>query len=153
MATSLKVSQAEARNVIVILELQGYVKPALDDEGWLTTLHGEAVSDSKTPRFTLDRMNAALAALEERIKANNRDRKAAFRIAEAVAFGDFLSKRPRVQAADVGIRLVPRNNASERGKSLPQGREFLKQLRAGSSLVQLHAYQTWMGSRSNRPLV
>jgi hypothetical protein len=148
MARSLKISQPEAHQTIVILELQGYVKPALDDEGWLTTLDGETVSGSKIPRFTPERMEAALGVLEERIKANNRDRNAAFRIADAVAFGDFLSERPRVQAADVGVRLIARKNGP-----LPSESAFLKQLRAGSSLVQLHVYQPWMKSRSNRPLV
>jgi predicted DNA-binding transcriptional regulator len=151
MARSLKISQLEARQIIVILELQGYVKPALDDEGWLTTLDGETVSGSKIPRFTPERMKAALGVLEERIKANNRDRNAAFRIADAVAFGDFLSDRPQVQAADVGVRLVARKNGAE--KPLPSESAFLKQLRARSSLVRLHVYQPWMRSRSNRPLV
>ncbi len=104
------------------------MKPALDDDGWITTLDGEAVSGSKIPRFTPERMTAALAALEERIKGNNRDRNATFRVVNAVAFGDFLSERSRVQAADVGIRLVTRENGTG-GKTSPSEREYLKQLR------------------------
>ena len=37
---------------------------------------------------------------------NNRDRNATFRVVNAVAFGDFLSDRSRVQDADVGNRAI-----------------------------------------------
>jgi hypothetical protein len=43
------------------------------------------------------------------LKRVNQDSSAEYKIADAVAFGDFLAGRARVQAADVGIRLEPRN--------------------------------------------
>ena len=56
----------------------------------------------------------------------NGDRSAEYKVADAVAFGDFLSGRARGQAADVGIRLSPRdpaahdgNSAGERGRLTP----------------------------------
>ena len=39
--------------ITALLQLQGYIEPAGRDE-WLTTLSGETVSGSKTPRLTLD---------------------------------------------------------------------------------------------------
>ena len=44
----------------------------------------------------------------------NKDAKAAFRITDAVAFGDFLlTDRTRVQAADVGIGLIRRGEQQQ----------------------------------------
>jgi hypothetical protein len=135
------------------LQLQGYVKPALESQGWLTTLNGETVSGSKTPRFTPEKVNEALSSLEERIKMTNQDRKSEFRVADAVAFGDFLIGRSRVQAADVGVRLVARKGRAGEQNSAREEIAFLKQLRAKSALVQLHPYETWMSHRSHRRLV
>jgi hypothetical protein len=153
MIDTLKISRQDAEQVISILQLQGYVKPALESQGWLTTLNGEAVSGSKPPRFTPEKVDEALAALQKRITAKNQDRKSEFRISDAVAFGDFLSGRSRVQAADVGIRLVVRNGQAGEHNSTREEIAFLKQLRAKSALVQLHRYEAWMSHRSHRRLV
>ena len=111
MADSLKISLSDARKVIPVLELQGYVKPAGAE--WMTTLSGETVSGSKPPRYTPARIEDALTSLRSRIAKINRDSKAPYKIAEAVAFGDCLSDRARVQSADVGIQLAPRRPVSE----------------------------------------
>jgi hypothetical protein len=153
MVDCLNITQPTARHVIAILELQGYAKRATAGEGWLTTLNGETVSGSVSPRFRLDRVIGGLVALEARIKAANLDEQTTFRVADAVAFGDFLSGRPRVQAADVGIRLIPRVPKSGAGSSAHPEREFLKQLRAKNALVQLLPYKPWMSSRTHRRLV
>ena len=87
--------------------MQGYIERTGDDE-WLTTDSGTAVSGSKPPRFTREAVAPALSALGERIRAVNHDPNAPFHIRNAVAFGDFLSGRARVQAPDVGIHLVSR---------------------------------------------
>ena len=53
-------------------------------------------------------------------------------MADAVAFGDFLSGRARLQAADVGIRLAPRNPAAHDAASADEREKqetFLKQLK------------------------
>jgi hypothetical protein len=152
MIDALKISRQDAEQVIAILQLQGYVKPALESQGWLTTLNGETVSGSKTPRFTPEKVSEALSSLEKRIKTTNQDRKSEFRVSDAVAFGDFLIGRSRVQAADVGIRLVARKGQAERN-SAREEIAFLKQLRAKSALVQLHRYETWMSHRSHRRLM
>src|SRR3984957_8523722 len=93
-AKSLKISLAEAKQVLAALEMQGYIKPHGTGE-WLTTLAGESVSGAKTPRFTPESIEEALAALRTRIKLVNQDSKAAYKITDAVAFGDFLSGQAR----------------------------------------------------------
>jgi len=76
--------------------------------------------------------------------------------AQAVGFGDFLSGRPRVQAADVGIGLEPRNPtahhphwAGERERQ----EAFLKQLRGKTPLLNLQPYAEWMNARTHRKLL
>jgi hypothetical protein len=61
MADSLRISLSDAKEVIAVLELQGYVKPAGKGE-WMTTLSGETVSGSKHPRFQRERIQEALTA-------------------------------------------------------------------------------------------
>jgi hypothetical protein len=148
MVDSLKITEPEAKQVIAILELQGYVKPALDGAVWLTTIYGEEVSGSQSPRFNLARVTGALAELKDRIQAQNRDRRAEFHVSDAVAFGDFLMARPRVQAADVGVRLVVLKDGTTQGEL-----GFLKQLRAKSALIRLQSFEPWMSLRSHRRLV
>ena len=106
MSNALKISQDESRHIGAILALQGYVKQCAEDGVWMTTINGEAVSDSKPPHFSLARVHKALADLQNRISSNNVDRKAELRVVQAVAFGDFLLERPAAQAADVGISIV-----------------------------------------------
>ena len=153
MIATLKVSRQDAEQVIAILQLQGYVKPALESQGWLTTLNGETVSGSKPPRFTPEKTSEALSVLQKRIKTVNQDRKSEFQVSDAVAFGDFLVGRSRVQAADVGVRLTARKARAGERNSAREEIAFLKQLRAKSALVQLHRYESWMSHRSHRQLM
>src|SRR5216684_2346902 len=85
MVDSLKIDQWEAKQIIDILRLQGYVKPALDNHGWLTTTAGEDVSGSKMPRYKLSSVDEALKILEKTIKSINQDRDATFQVSDAVA--------------------------------------------------------------------
>src|SRR4029077_4902344 len=152
MADSLKIGVANAKRVIPILELQGYIKPAGTNE-WMTTLSGEDVSGSKPPRFTRERVAQALDDLRGRIAEINRDSKASYKITEAVAFGDFLSDRPRVQAAEVAIRLEWRGTgADDAGDGVPQ-RDFLRQLHAKGGVIQVRPYEPWMRERRHRSLL
>jgi hypothetical protein len=150
MAKSLHIRAAEAEQALAVLAMQGYVKPHGNKE-WLTTLAGDSVSGSRTPRFSTASVEEALAALRERIKASNADPKGAFRIAEAVAFGDFLRGEARAQAADVGVRLVRKKGPAAGGAA--QERAFLKRLRERSALLNLQPYQPWMSERSHKPLL
>jgi hypothetical protein len=148
MVRSLKIGEPEANQIINILSLQGYVKPALDNHGWLTTPAGEDVSGSTLPRYKLGSVNETLTVFEKTIKSVNQDRNAKFHISDAIAYGDFLLGRSMVQAADVGVRLVPEESASSR-----QTIDFLKQLRGKTAIIQLHPYEPWMSIRSHRKLV
>ena len=156
LAETLGIAIAEATKVLVIMEMQGYVKPTRGGKDWLTTSAGETVSASKLPHFTRERIDAALAALKQRIAAARKDFKSPFEISAAVAFGDFLSDRPRVQAPDVGIEFArrksdhtARGSATENKKRLA----FLKQLRGKNTPLNLQPYQEWMGKRSHLKLL
>jgi hypothetical protein len=154
MAKSLNVSTAVAKQVIPLLQLQGYIGASGGE--WVTTAAGEAVSGSKPPRFTPEAVEAALSVLAGRIKAINQDADAAFKITGAVAFGDFLMGRARVQAADVGVQLSPRKPASGEAGSAVEAkaeREFLKRLKGNGSTLNIRPYEEWMSSRSHRKLL
>jgi predicted ArsR family transcriptional regulator len=154
MAKSLKISPAAAKQALVILELQGYVKKSANgDNAWLTTLNGESLSGSVAPRFTAEKVNEALSSLADRIRKANADSHSKLRVTEAVAFGDFLSKMARVQAADVGIQFEARGAAAGHHASSTDEQELMKHLRAGSSMLKLRPYQSWMSSRSHRSLL
>jgi hypothetical protein len=155
LTKSLRIRAAEAKRAAALLEVQGYVERAGDSE-WLTTTSGNAVSGSKPPRFTPEAVAAGLSALTERIRAINQDPKAEFRITTAIAFGDFLSDRARVQAPDVGIQLGTREpKTDEASSTMGQAarRQFLRQLRGRTSILSVRPYEKWMSSRTHRSLV
>jgi hypothetical protein len=155
LAKSLRISAAQAKRATALLEVQGYIERTGDGE-WLTTVSGNTVSGSKSPRFTPEAVAEGLSALAERIKAVNHDQNAPFRIAKAVAFGDFLSDRARVQAPDVGIQLTPREPEGDQ-PNFTTGQaarsRFLKQLRGRTSILSIRPYEEWMSSRSHRSLI
>lgn len=153
MVKSLRINAADARRVIAILELQGYVKSAGANE-WMTTLSGEEVSGSKPPRFTRERVQQALDDLRRRIADLNRDSRSPYKISEAVAFGDFLSDRPRVQPAEVGIGLESRRpgddaNSAEEHKAR---RVFLRELKGKRGVLQVREFEKWMSNRTHLDL-
>jgi hypothetical protein len=154
-AKSLNVSIADAKQVIAVLELQGYVKAAGRDE-WMATLAGEEVSGSKTPRLTPERVEEALTDLRSRIAQVNADKKAPYTITRAVAFGDFLNGGTRVQAAEVGIELKRRAPDADNAESATEHKAqtaFLKQLRARGGSVRLRPYEEWMSDRTHRDVL
>jgi DNA-binding MarR family transcriptional regulator len=153
MAESLKIGVADAKHVIAILELQGYVKRTEDDE-WMTTLSGEEVSGSRIPRYTRQRIERALEELRIRIAGINRDPNAGYKIEQAVAFGDFLSERQRVQSAEVGVRLLRRgdsgnSNSAEEHKTQ---QTFLRRLQGRGGLLHVRPFEEWMSERTHRKL-
>ena len=139
---------------LAVLQMQGYVKPGERKDEWMTTVDGDAVSGGTSPRFSAAAVRQALDDLRTRIRAANKDTKAEFKVATAVAFGDFLADEPRVQAADVGIELVSRN-ASKSRKAKPKAREraFLKGLRSGKQLFRLVRFEPWMKERPHLRLI
>jgi hypothetical protein len=151
LAKTLNISVPEAKEAMAVLDLQGYIQHAADSGEWRVTAQGDVVSGAKPPRFTRQSVEDALAGLRNRIKAVNEDSDAPYRITQAVAFGDFRGDAARVQAADVGIRLVPRTHEESIAPAKKHTAElnFLKQLRGKTSLVHIVPYQDWMSSRSH----
>jgi hypothetical protein len=153
LAETLDIPASEAAKVIAIMEMQGYVKAAQAAREWFTTPAGQSVSGSKLPRYTPERVAAALSSLKERIAAARKNFKSPFTISAAVAFGDFLSERPRVQAPDVGIELVKRTGAKTSATDAKARLAFLKQLRGRNTPLNVQAYQEWMSKRSHQNLL
>jgi hypothetical protein len=156
LAETLNIASAEATKVLTILAMQGYVKETENGREWLTTSAGEAVSGSKLPHFSPERVEKALNQLKERIVAVRKDFKAPFKITKAVAFGDFLSGQARVQAADVGIELERRKSEHQENMSATEARArnaFLKQLRVRNAALNVQPYQEWMSARTHRKLI
>ena len=149
LSQTLNISDQDAGKILTILKLQGYIGETNDKE-FLTTASGELVSGSKPPRFTRECVDGAVSELFDRIAACNKNRNADFKITEAVAFGDFLTGRANCQAADIGIKLGPRDEAvAGQGQESP----FLKQLRNKSLFLNVRIFEKWMSQRSHRRLL
>jgi hypothetical protein len=156
LAETLDIPASEAARVITIMEMQGYVKAAGGAREWFTTPAGQTVSGSKLPHYTRERVAAAIAGLKERIAAARKDFKSPFKIAAAVAFGDFLGDQSRVQAPDVGIELVKRKSDAGAKTSATEAKArlaFLKQLRGRNTPLNVQHYQEWMSKRPHQKLL
>lgn len=155
MTKALKIGLPEAKQAIVVLQLQGYIEPAGQTGKWRITEQGDLVSGAKSPRFTRQSVEQALNELGDRIKAANEDPNVPYKITDAVAFGDFLGDGARVQAAEVGIRLMLKKTEESTASSKQRRAElaFLKQLRGKTALLHAEPYEEWMRSRSHRDLL
>jgi hypothetical protein len=148
MIQTLKITVGETADVLAVLRIQGYVQR--EESEWMTTAAGEEVSGSKMPRYRSDRVENILAKLSSRIKTVNGDSEAPFRVRRAVAFGDFLLKRSRVQAPDVGVELANRK-PTHQPISKSQVWAFLRALRK-TSIVHIEPFEHWMAQRSHRKI-
>jgi hypothetical protein len=132
LSRTLNISATDARQALAILQVQGYVKPSLStphrkdskraskarfEDEWITTPQGEEVSGSRPPRYTRETIARSLDSFADHLRRVNKDASAEYSVVAALAFGDFLSGRPRVQAADVGIRLEPRGRPPDEGSA------------------------------------
>jgi hypothetical protein len=157
LTETLRIKRDEAERVIALFQAQGYVQPARGTDQWMTTRAGETVSGAKAPRFSRKSVEQALTALKERVREVNSNPRAAFGATDAVAFGDFLmSERARVQAADVGVRLVWRDDQASELRSAAHAqaeRVFLSQLRGRSGVLNVKPYAEWMRKRSHLDLM
>jgi hypothetical protein len=151
LAEALKLSEQDANKILTLLQLQGYVQQKSDSQQWLTTASGEIVSCSTLPRLSRESVEQALARLADRIAALNRDPRAEFQITKAVAFGDFSSDRPKVQAADVGVELRRCNPSSAYAQAGESA--FLKQLSGKSRFLHVRPYEKWMTEKLHRNLL
>jgi hypothetical protein len=121
----LNIGAKDAKQILEILQMQGCVQQKDNADEYLTTASGEAVCGSKLPRMKRESVEEALSTITERIEAINRDLRAKFSIRKAVAFGDFLSKRTQVQAADVGV-MTRRTPVSSNEDNDEEEQTFLK---------------------------
>jgi len=149
----LNIGAKDAKQILAILQMQGYIQQKDDTDEYLTTASGEAVSGSKLPRLKRESVEEALSTITERIAAINRDPRAKFSIRKAAAFGDFLSHRPLVQAADVGVMLTRPTPVSGNENNDEEERAFLKQIQAKNRFVHVQRYQPWMSDRNHRKLL
>lgn len=151
LANALKVTSSRAKEATAVLQLQGYIEPAGHAGKWRVSEQGQLVSGAKSPRFSRKSIEHALAGLRDRIKKSNSDPGAAYKITEAVAFGDFLGDAARLQAVDVGIRLARKSEdaATPSAKEHTAALEFLKQLRGKAALLHIVSYENWMSARSH----
>jgi hypothetical protein len=149
----LNIGTKDAKQILSILQMQGYIQQQDDRKDYLTTASGEVVSGSKPPRMKRERVEEALSAIAERIAVVSRDARAKFHIRKAVAFGDFLSTRPQLQAADVGVMLIRRTPISGNQDKDEEERVFLKQLQGRNRFLHVQRYQPWMSERSHRILI
>jgi hypothetical protein len=151
MAAVLKIPRKDTEQVLAVLEAQGYIAPSGKKE-WMTTAAGESVSGAKMPRFSRQSVEEALKSLKARIADVNKDKNSAYKITEAVAFGDFLLQdRAKVQAANVGVRLLPRGEASPMRSASDAKAEarFLRALRGKMRMLNIRPYADWMSQRSH----
>jgi hypothetical protein len=149
----LKVGASEADQVLMILRMQGYVQEKADSDQWMTTTAGETVSGSKAPHFKRETVEEALSTLRDRLSSINRDKRSEFQIRRSVAFGDFLSGRPLVQAADVGVMLGWRPASASDNNAGRKDRTAFKQIQGKSHLVKVQRYEKWMSERTHRDLL
>ena len=152
----LNLSSEEVKQTLPVLQLAGYIE-SLAHGKWRTTEQGQLVGGGKAARFTQKSVEQALSDLKERIQAVNADEAESHRITRAVAFGDFLGERVRVQAAIVGIELKQRSATEDNNHQTVTARaeenSFLKRLRGRSAILHLKPYEPWMSHRSHRDLL
>jgi hypothetical protein len=149
LAETLGVTLAQANDALPVLGMQGYVRQSGSHE-WLTTIEGETVSGSVTPRYKKEAVDEALAGLQDRIREWNADRGASVVVTRTLAFGDFLSGRARVQAADIGLETSARG---AKGAAKRPSAVLLSTLRAKSPMLHLQAFAPWMAQRTHRRLL
>lgn len=81
----------------------------------------------------------------------NADPQSPFRTDELIAFGDFLTDQSKVQAADVGVKLVPKESSNAPPEIAIQHKlieDALARLKCKSSMLQPRVMQDWMLGRS-----
>jgi hypothetical protein len=157
IAEILRVTAAEAGQIAATLELLGYAESVRGAKnGWRNTQQGNAVAGAKPPRFNRDSVVEALNELRARAEQFNSDAASRFRVTGLAAFGDFLDKHDKAQAADVGVALEPvQAGELAPGAAMEHKREedVLGHLRARSPLMHLYLMEDWMRRRSHLELL
>lgn len=157
LAEILNVKAADVPQLTGMLEMLGYAEPVPDKTNtWRNTAAGNTVSGAKPPRFKHDAVLKALGDLRARVEEMNAATTSPFQVTSLIAFGDFLDKQPKAQAADVGVGLTPaKSHHDDPATAVEHKREehFLTDLKAKSTMLHLHPIEDWMRNRSHQDLL
>ena len=149
MGRALNIPEAEAEAAIPMLQAAGYIEAATGG-GWVATEQADAVSGAKQPRFVRPAIEKAIAALLDRVQEWNAAHRSGMKVARVVVFGDYLSGRDRLQAAEIGVEFV--QGGEEGAAEKDAERQAIKELKARSAMLNLHVLEPWMVARSHRAL-
>jgi hypothetical protein len=153
MARILSIGEAEAKSAVLMLQMAGYAQPSGSGGRWIVTEQADAVSGAKQPRFTRASVDKAIAGLLDRVRAINADHNAAHKVSRVVVFGDYLSSRERLQAADVGIQFERPREVREGAAEHETEERILKDLKARSAALNVRLLEPWMVRRTHRVLL
>ncbi len=150
IARVLNVPDADAKSAIAMLQAAGYINPA-SGGGWVTTEQADIVSGAKSPRFNRSSVESAISALLDRVRAWNAAHPSGMNVARVIVFGDYLSDRNRLQAAEIGVEFA---HGGERGAAEHEAeQQALKELKGRSAMLNVHLLEAWMLARTHRVLM
>lgn len=152
LARILNISEAEAKSAVLVLQMAGYAQPSGSGGRWVVTEQADAVSGAKDPCFTRAAVDNAIAGLLERVRAVNADPDAGHKVGRLVVFGDYLSGRDRLQAADIGVELESSREVREGAVEHAAEERILKALKARSAALNVRLLEPWMVQRTHRVL-
>jgi hypothetical protein len=151
MARALNISEVEAKAAIPILQAAGYIEPAATVGRWVATEQANAVSGAKQPRLVRAAVEKAIAGLLDRVREWNAAHRSGIKVVRVVVFGDYLSDRDRLQAAEIGVEFA---DGSEEGAAEKDAEhQAIKELKARSAMLNLSLLEPWMIARSHRVLL
>ncbi|TMC23321.1 MAG: hypothetical protein E6J34_03460 [Chloroflexi bacterium] len=116
IATCLDVDIATAKQILQNLVTEGYIEPAEESqEIWYTTTQGNALANAKAEkpitRRTADRL---IKEFLERVQTINACNDYAYRIAQVIIFGSYLSDSPTLGDVDLSIKLSHRYDDAQK---------------------------------------
>ncbi len=149
MARTLNVPEAQAKSAVAMLQAAGYIRSAPAGR-WATTEQADVVSGAKPPRLTRSSVEKAISALLDRVRARNAAHPSGMNVARVIVFGDYLSDRDRLQAAEIGVEFAHRGD--RRAAEHEAEQQAVQELKARSAMLNLHVLEPWMVSRTHRVL-
>jgi hypothetical protein len=157
LADICRVKPADVPQITATLEMLGYAEPVPGKKDICrNTQSGNTVSGAKPPRFNRGRVLEALEELRTRAERMNADPASPFRVTELIAFGDFLDEHPKVQAADVGVGLSPKQSDQVMPATAAEHKReehVLADLKAKSPMLHLQLIEDWMRKRSHQDMI
>jgi DNA-binding transcriptional MocR family regulator len=143
MAKLLGVSRERAEQIVAALAAAGYIERLGGHRAWRNTAAGNAVAGvSKASPVNRTTVEKNLAALLDRIRQVNQDRRFLYRVDQALVFGPFVTTTGPVRAVDVALRLAPSEPDSARREKLIRERAE-QAARAGKRFPSFTARMNW----------